>query len=204
MITKKQAASDVLIVAGCSGGYVIASLLHVPSGLKIPVVVCVLIGYAVFVLARRSQSWRDYGVRCDNLVASAWRVGAWTVLAAGVIITWAILHGTSLWRPELLIMLPLYPLWGLVQQFIFQGILHRALLVLLPQRSLALILNSVAFASVHITDWRLVALTFVAGIAWSWFYQRWPNVWVLGISHGILASLTYPLLLTENPLAGFF
>lgn len=204
MLTKKQAAFDVLVVAGCSSAYVVASLLHVPIGWIIPVVVCVLICYLLFVLGRRSQTWRDYGLRSDNLAAAAWRIGCWTLVAAGLIVAWAIHRDNSLVRPELLILLPLYPLWGLVQQFIFQGILHRALLVMIPSRSVALTVNSVAFASVHVADWPVVALTFVAGFCWSWFYQRWPNIWVLGVSHGVLAGLTYPLLLSENPLERFF
>ena len=47
----------------------------------------------------------------------------------------------------------------------------------------------------------LVALTAVAGTGWSILHLRWPNVIVLGISHGILAALTYPLLLDGDPLA---
>jgi hypothetical protein len=47
----------------------------------------------------------------------------------------------------------------------------------------------------------LVALTAVAGTGWSILHLRWPNVLALGLSHGVLAALTYPLLLEGDPLA---
>jgi hypothetical protein len=69
MMTKRQATLDVSVVGGCSGAYMVASLLRVPIGWNIPVVVGVLVGYWLFVLRRRSDTWRDYGLRSDNLAA---------------------------------------------------------------------------------------------------------------------------------------
>jgi membrane protease YdiL (CAAX protease family) len=43
-------------------------------------------------------------------------------------------------------------------------------------------------------------LTLLAGGIWSAVFLRRPNVWALGIAHGILAALAYPLLLEDNPL----
>ena len=48
----------------------------------------------------------------------------------------------------------------------------------------------------------LTGLTFVGGLVWSALFVRHPNVLALGISHGILATLAYPLLLGTNPLDG--
>jgi len=45
-----------------------------------------------------------------------------------------------------------------------------------------------------------VGLTFAAGLGWSFLFARSPNVLSLGLSHGILAALVYPILLGENPL----
>lgn len=159
-----------------------------------------LVGYAVGVWRERRESWRDFGLRLDNLAGSALPVAAFTLLGIGVAIAWAALAGRPLWRPELVFLLPVYPLYGITQQVIFQGILHRRLLVLVERRWLTVLITAVAFASVHLGDWRLVALTAIAGAVWSLFFQRWPNCWALGLSHGILAALVYPLVLADNPL----
>ena len=193
--SRKQAALDILVVAGCSLMYIAASLLGVPILWIIRLVVGVVGLYIIGVLRIRDDRWRDYGVRVDNLWAAGWRVGIWTALSALSIGVLSRALGTQLDGNEWFLALFLYPFWGLVQQFVFQGILHRALLVWIWNRNRACLVNSLIFAGVHIADLRVVGLTLVAGCCWSWFYQRWPNVWVLGISHGLLGGLAYRLLL---------
>ncbi len=204
MLTGRQARIDILVVAGSSIGYVMTSLAGVPVGWSVSIVTGILVLYYACVLRRRQTPWRDYGFRADNIREAGWRVGCWTLGATGLLVLVAGLLGNTFSRPELLLLLPLYPLWGILQQFVFQGILHRALLTCLDSRQLALLINSVLFALVHVSDGRVVGLTFVAGLCWSWFYQRWPNLWVLGISHGVLGAVAYPLLLGQNTLERIF
>lgn len=134
------------------------------------------------------------------VVASNSGVGVWALIA-GVAVLFAVYAIVVLSpRGELLVMLPLYPVWGVVQQLIFQGVVHRRLLLLVNHRGLAVLLTALAFALVHVGSWPLVGLTFAAGLAWSRLFQIYPNVWVLGLSHGVLAALVYPLVLGDNPL----
>ncbi len=200
-ITRREAMSDVAVVLGCATVYVVAGNAGIGGRWLIAAVGLLLMTYAVLVLARRGERFRDFGLRGDNLRAAAKSVGAWTVPAAVAIIGFALLRGESLFRPELLVMLPLYPMWGVVQQSIFQGVLHRRLLSLVESRRLAVLLTATAFALVHLGSWPLVGLTFVAGLMWSWLFQRYPNVWMLGVSHGVLAALAYPLVLADDPLS---
>jgi membrane protease YdiL (CAAX protease family) len=204
MLTKQQAMTDILVVGGCCLGYVAATLAGLPLGWIILLVVTTLTAYVFVELRRRKLDWHALGFRTDNLRTAAARVGLWTAIAASALVAVAVLLGNSLNRPELLLLLPLYPLWGVLQQFVFQGILHRAVLRCVDCRHSALLVTTLLFAAVHVPDWRIVGLTLIAGLCWSWFYQRWPNVWVLGVSHGLLGGLTYPLLLGRNTLAQFF
>jgi hypothetical protein len=203
-IPRGAALTDIAVVLGCSLAYVGASLAGVRIGWIIPVVVLVLGGYGWFVLRRRGETWRDYGVRTDNLPAAGRLAGLWTLLAALAIAGWAAYHDAMLWRPEMALLLPLYPAWGLIQQFIFQGLLHRRLMQVLNSRPLALATTAGAFGLVHVDDWRVAALTVVGGAGWSYCYQRAPNIPVLGVSHGVLAALAYPLVLSDNPLQRIF
>lgn len=203
-LTAAQALMDVIVVGGGSFAYVIASLFSAPVLWIVVAVVAVLGWYGVFVLARRRHAWSEYGVRTDNLrIATKW-IGNWTAVCVALAGVSAVLLKHSLNRPEVFILLALYPFWGIVQQFIFQGILHRALLRLCNSRWLALLLCAVAFSSVHVADIRVVGLTFIGGLFWSWFYQRFPNIWILGLSHATIGAFVYPWLLAENPLESFF
>lgn len=202
--TPRQAATDIAVVAGVSIAHGVASLAGLPVGWIVSGVGVVLTAYVLFVLRRRKEPWRAYGFRADNLRQAGWRVGLWTGAVAILIILASRALGNSLDRPELLLLLPLYPLWGILQQFVFQGIVHRALLRLIDQRNVALGISAILFATVHIPFWPVVGLTLGGGLCWSWFYQRWPNLWVLGISHGVLGSLAYSLLLGRNTLEQVF
>ena len=201
-VSPGQAAADVAVVVALSAVYVAAALAGAPHRLVIPAVTAALVAYAALVLARRGETPRDFGLGPPAL-ARARPAIAFTAVAAAALLILGIAAGRRLWRPEMAILLPLYPLWGIVQQLIFQGVLHRRLLVLLRPHWLAALLTAGCFAAVHAGDAKLVGLTFIAGLAWSFLFQRYPNVWVLGLSHGVLAALAYPLAVDRNPLGDF-
>ncbi len=199
-ITSREAVADVTVVVTCGSAYVVAGNTGVGGWVLIAGIAVLFAVYAKVVLSPRGESWRDYGLRTDNVRPAARVVGAWTAAGAALILLWGLVNGESFLRDEFLVMLPLYPVWGVVQQLIFQGVLHRRLLLLVKHRGLALFVTAMAFALVHLGNWPLVGLTFAAGLAWSRLFQLYPNVWVLGLSHGVLAALVYPLVLGDNPL----
>ena len=175
-VTRSQALTDVTFVLGCSAFYVVVANAEIGGAWLIAGVGLIFALYTVLVLARRGEGLRDFGLRRDNLYPAARHVGAWTGLAGALILLVALLRNESLFKPELLVMLPLYPLWGVVQQLIFQGVLHRRLLALVDRPGLALVLTSTTFATVHLGSWPLVALTFLAGLFWSWCFRSGSRV----------------------------
>jgi hypothetical protein len=162
-----------------------------------------LVSYAALVWRRGRESWHDFGLRMDNFADHAGPIGTWTLIGILLIVIWARGAGHPLWRADMAVMLPLYPIYGIVQQLMFQGVLHRRLLALLKSRTAAAAVTTCVFAAVHFGSWPLVGLTAAAGAVWCFLYQRWPNVWLLGLSHGILAALVYPMILGDQPLQRF-
>jgi hypothetical protein len=198
---KRIAIVDVSVVGGVSFMYVTLEALHVAKRWSFLAVGIALVVYALSVVHRRSDSWTDLGFRTDNLRAALLPFSTATLAAGLCIAVWAAVHGRAHWGREVFILLALYPAWAVAQQVAFQGLLHRRLTVLLRSSMLQVLITASAFAAVHFGNPTLVALTFAAGVLWSLLYRRWPNVWLLGASHSILAALAYPLVLGDTPLS---
>jgi hypothetical protein len=200
-VSRQHAIIDVLAVGGVAVGYLILEALHVPKRWSFLAVGIVLAAYAVYLVRRRTESWHALGFRVDNLRAGLLPIGLTTFVAAVGLVTIGALRGAMVsWR-AVLVLLALYPVWALVQQFAFQGLLHQRMRALVRAPALQVLVTAAAFASVHFGNRALMALTFLGGIVWSVLYRRWPNLWLLAGSHTVLAALAYPLVLGDTPLS---
>jgi len=181
--------------------YLALELLKIPKRWSFLAAGIVLLGYVMYLMLRRPHSWHDLGFRRDNLVAGLLPVGVCTVVIGAALVGFAAVQRRPVWQPTVLGLLALYPLWALAQQFAFQGLLHRGLRVLTSSPFLQVLITAAAFATVHVGNPTLLVLTFLAGLMWSVFYRRWPNLWLLAGSHSVLAALAYPLVLGDAPLS---
>jgi uncharacterized protein len=109
---------------------------------------------------------------------------------------------------HILPVLLLYPLWGLVQQFmmvvIVAGIIHSVrpfnasylLTVLLTSLLrpfnasylLTVLLTSLLFGCIHAPNFSLMIFTFVMEITFLTIYFKWRNLWAIGLAHGWIAT----------------
>jgi len=199
--SRRTALLDVAIIVGVCLAYVALESFHVPKRWSFLVVGVTLVAYFVCLARRRTDSWRDLGLRTDNLRSAAIPVALFTALAGTGLVAWAVAHGQPLVRRQVLLLLALYPAWAIVQQLVFQGLLHRRLMVVVASPTLQAVITAAAFAAVHWGSAALVVLTFAAGLAWSVLYRRSPNLWLLAASHTVLAALAYPLVLGDAPLS---
>jgi hypothetical protein len=198
---RRIAMIDVALVVGLALLYLGLEFLHVPKRWSFLVAGVALAGYLVYLVRQRLHALRELGFRRDNLIAGLVPVGACTLVVGAALVALAAAQGRLVWQPTMFKLLLLYPLWALAQQVAFQGLLHRGLRVLIRFPALQVLITAAAFASVHLGNSTLLALTFAAGVMWSLLYRRWPNLWLLAGSHSVLAALAYPLLLHDAPLS---
>jgi membrane protease YdiL (CAAX protease family) len=58
---------------------------------------------------------------------------------------------------------------------------------------------SVLFALSHYPRVDLMILTLIGGMFFTLIYRRYPNLWAVGIAHGVLGALAVYLVVKEDP-----
>jgi hypothetical protein len=167
---------------------------------------CCVVGWGGYAAIR---VWRDrtlldrWGLRPTAHLGPLVRrlaplLGGLVLVGAGI----AIARGRALLPPYLGWSLLLYPVWGLVQQWLVQAVLVDDVRALTGARLPWLVgLGAVGFGAVHVAHPWLVVATAAMGGVYVVLFQRWRNLWPLAVCHGWLGSLFYPWVLDLNPLA---
>lgn len=164
--------------------------------------VAVSLAFLVYLVwrARRTPGMlRYWGLRTDNLKRAT--LAQLPFFAAGVLVLAAFgaITGSPGLPKTFWLTAALYPVWGIAQQFALQNMIANNVVGLVA-RPLAIALVAAAlFAASHYPQLELVALTFVAGIFFTWIYRRVPNLWVVGTAHGLLGSMAFYIVLQEDP-----
>lgn len=113
---------------------------------------------------------------------------------------WGYRAGTLRGNSNMLILVALYPLYGLVQQWLVQGVVARQLAARLPAW-VAVLATATVFGALHLPDALAVIATFILGLALVPIYLRWHNLWALGFVHGWLAIPMYFWVAGVDPWA---
>lgn len=151
--------------------------------------------------------WKAMGFRVAGFRHSLWVVGAALVIAAGAVALAARLHtlhephGPTQWVRSF----AGYAVWSLMQQFLLQGYFLLRLQRLLPGRTWAVITAAGIFAAAHLPNPILTPMTFAWGLAASFVFLRFRNIYPLAVAHaifGICIAVTIPAPVVRNMRVG--
>ena len=173
---------------------------------RVAYVVATSVGWAAYVgnrLVRHPGCLQAYGLSRRGLARSALAVASCVALGAAGCAAVGFATGRLHVDRGLLLALALYPLWGVVQQFLVQAMVVRNLAGNVPPRALVG-LAAILFGAIHLPDLALCAAIAVLGAAFTAIYLRWRNVWPLGIGHGLLGAVFYVWALGRDPWAEMF
>jgi hypothetical protein len=135
----------------------------------------------------------------ENWRPSSLASGVLLLAGSSAIVGYGLAHGRGTPPATLFYLVLLYPVWGVAQQLVLCPLLYGNLVELSLGRTFAAAVSAVLFGLVHAPDWTLCVLTMGSALAWVGTYDRWPNLWCQGISHGILGALAYHYVFGRDP-----
>lgn len=155
------------------------------------------LAWATFIGARAWQdrsALRDWGFRLDNILPASAIPAALLFGVALAFAAFAHAQGNFRFPKHVVSLFVLFPIWGVVQQFlmlaIVAGNLNR-IERLGHRRAIVVAITALIFGLLHAYDLRLAGATFVFECAIAPLYLRRRNLWPLGILHGWLGALFY-------------
>ena len=163
------------------------------------IVSVVFIGYLVWRARRSRGAVRTWGMRWDNFWPALRAQLVFGAIGVLVLIGFGMATDSLALPKTFWMTLGLYPIWGIAQQFALQSLLARNLAGFLSSPVAIATVASALFAAAHYPQVELVILTGVAGVFLTLIYRRIPNLWAVGIVHGILGSLAVYIVLEMDP-----
>jgi len=199
-VITQRAKEAAAVVATGAGHLVLSTWLH-KQAVFIIAAALFWIGFVLVRLRRDREAFRRWGFGWKGFALSARMLAPFAALALVGTLVYGLLAHTLVFSWRFLLLLAVYPLWGLVQQFLVVGLLAANVRkgTRLPEWAV-LLATVLVFAAIHLPS---VPLAVVAGLmvgVTSFVYFRAGNLPAAGIFHGAVATFAYFFVLGEDPL----
>ena len=201
-----RARREIAAVVGLTIGYVVLQRWIAARWYFIVPALVAGLAWLVWTLARSGRTATDYGVGRRGLLSSSIASATIVGLTLAASLAWPagadVAAGDGVSR-GFWIALAAYPVWGVAQQFLFQGILHENLIRLGARWWWSVPCTSAVFVAAHHPSRRLMIATAIGGLLFSAIYRRHRNVVPIGIAHGMCAAIVYEFVFHRDLFGRF-
>jgi len=156
-------------------------------------------GYVLWRLATTPGIARAWGFRGDNFMNALGSSLVFVTCAAVLLLVYGKLTGRLVVPQAFWLALLLYPLYGVAQQFALQVLLAKNLRSIVKARSVRAGVTGAVFSIAHFPNVPLMMLVAPAGFVFTLIYESRPNLWAVGLAHGLLGAMVYYIVLGADP-----
>ena len=164
------------------------------------------VGYIIWRVRQDSSLWVKWGFQTKNLSAAFFWPTVIFVVGVSLMAWYGLANDRVLWQDHILFLLLLYPLWGLLQQFLVQALGVANLMTVFPRQGwrVAIPVGIALFAIIHFPNGLLMIATGLMAALFIPCYLRDRNLWPLGLYHGWLGTFFYLWVLGRDPWVDVF
>lgn len=170
--------------------------------LYITVAILFWVGYIIFRYRQDKSILKYWGLNKQNFKKSFLELLPFAIVLVFSFVLIGNSLGTNVLNWTILPILLLYPLWGIIQQFIMIGVLAKNIKEMesihVPDLFIVLI-TAIIFSLVHYPFTLLIIGTFFLAIVYTILYLNKRNLIVMGIYHGWIGAFFFYTMLSRNP-----
>lgn len=173
--------------------------------IKGPYIIAAILFWLVYIFMKARNNpgyFKNLGFKKEGLRQSSKFGLAFMIISLITMGSFAYYQDSLVFNWHFLPLMALYPIWGLIQQMLVQGIVVKNLDEsggIFSKKWIILPLSATLFAIVHLPYPLLTGATFVLGFIFTLFYLKWRNLWPLGLLHGWLGVFLYFWVLNRDP-----
>jgi hypothetical protein len=151
--------------------------------------------YIIYRKKRNTNILKYWGFTRVHFFKAFKMAGIFAGILIGIFTVNAIFNQYPLFNKHLLYVLLLYPIWGLIQQFMMMSLILGNLKDLTSSKKIPemvyVLITSVLFSAVHFPSVILMIITFILALYYSQIFLRYRNLYALGFFHGWIGSFFY-------------
>jgi len=156
------------------------------------------LGYVIWRGYQSRDILRVWGLRLDNFW-QALRIQLLYAIPAGIFLyVFGKYTGMAPLPKTFWMILAIYPIWGIGQQFAIQNLIAKNLQPLIPHPIIHALVTALFFSASHFSNIPLLILVYPSGFAFTLIYRKYPNIWVVGTVHGILGAMAFYFVLQKD------
>jgi len=177
---------------------------------KLSFIITAITIWLIYTFIRRRQVpgiMKYWGFRTDNFCAVTRIVLPFGVIAIMIFFVIGACLNTINLSWNIVPILILYPIWGMIQQFLVISLVAGNVKDLKQNKFsnvVIILLTALLFGLLHYPFYWLMAGTFVLALFYGYVYLKARNVYVMGIFHGWLGGLFFYTVVGRDPFEEVF
>jgi len=201
MSDKSRILEIFLVILTGIGKFVFMDWLNLKLG-YISLAIVFWLAYVMNKYRRDKRILEYWGLTKTNFKYSLLELLPYAAACVSLFVIIGIKLDTNILDWTIIPILIVYPIWGIIQQFLIIGLIAKNLtdlrLVNMPMLAVVF-LTAFVFSMVHYPSALLMMGTFLLALVYTTLYLKQRNLIVLGIYHGWIGAFFYYTILKRDP-----